>query len=49
MVTPFLSARQGWCEPVYPHPDLEYTLRQTSGVVVFHEQVLEIIKTFGRL
>nr|CAA9352268.1 MAG: Error-prone repair homolog of DNA polymerase III alpha subunit [uncultured Nocardioidaceae bacterium] len=47
MVTPFLSARQGWQEPVYPHPDLEYTLRQTSGVVVFHEQVLEIIKTFG--
>jgi error-prone DNA polymerase len=45
MVTPFLSARQGWSEPVYPHPDLEYTLRQTSGVVVFHEQVLEIIKT----
>jgi error-prone DNA polymerase len=47
MVTPFLSARQGWCEPVYPHPDLEYTLRQTSGVVVFHEQVLEIIRTFA--
>jgi error-prone DNA polymerase len=47
MVTPFLSARQGWADPVYPHPDLEYTLRQTSGVVVFHEQVLEIIKTFA--
>ena len=47
MVTPFLSARQGWRTPVYPHPDLEYTLRQTCGVVVFHEQVLEIIKTFA--
>ncbi len=47
MVTPFLSARQGWTEPEYLHPDLEYTLRQTSGVVVFHEQVLEIIATFS--
>ncbi|MDQ3627514.1 MAG: DNA polymerase III subunit alpha [Actinomycetota bacterium] len=47
MVTPFLSARQGWRAPVYPHPDLEYTLRQTCGVVVFHEQVLEIIKTLA--
>ncbi|MGI8675479.1 MAG: DNA polymerase III subunit alpha [Nocardioidaceae bacterium] len=45
MVTPFLSARQGWADPQYLHPDLEYTLRQTCGVVVFHEQVLEIIKT----
>ncbi|MDQ3465085.1 MAG: DNA polymerase III subunit alpha [Actinomycetota bacterium] len=43
MVTPFLRARQGWCEPQYPHPDLEDALAETYGVVVFHEQVLEIV------
>ena len=43
MVTPFLMARQGWREPEYPHPDLEPILRETYGVVVFHEQVLRII------
>ncbi len=43
MVRPFLEARQGWCEPVYLHPDLEPALAQTYGVVVFHEQVLLIV------
>jgi error-prone DNA polymerase len=45
MVTPFLMARQGWRTPEYPHPDLEPILRETYGVVVFHEQVLRIIAT----
>ncbi|MDX6318935.1 MAG: error-prone polymerase [Nocardioidaceae bacterium] len=43
MVNPFLRARQGWSEPEYLHPDLEPTLSQTCGVVVFHEQVIEMI------
>ncbi|NYJ07712.1 DNA polymerase III subunit alpha [Petropleomorpha daqingensis] len=43
MVTPFLMARNGWREPEYPHPDLEFALEQTAGVVVFHEQVLQIV------
>jgi error-prone DNA polymerase len=43
MVTPFLLARNGWRDPVYPHPDLAPFLRQTAGVVVFHEQVLQIV------
>jgi error-prone DNA polymerase len=43
MVTPFLRARQGWSEPQYLHPDLEQVLGQTGGVVVFHEQVIEMI------
>ncbi|MGI8433426.1 MAG: DNA polymerase III subunit alpha [Nocardioidaceae bacterium] len=43
MVTPFLRARQGWSSPYYLHPDLEEALAQTCGVVVFHEQVIEII------
>ncbi len=45
MVTPFLMARQGWRAPEYPHPDLEPILRETYGVVVFHEQVLRIVAT----
>jgi error-prone DNA polymerase len=43
MVTPFLEARQGWKLPQYLHPDLEEYLRETAGVVVFHEQVIQII------
>ncbi|MGI8888966.1 MAG: OB-fold nucleic acid binding domain-containing protein, partial [Nocardioidaceae bacterium] len=45
MVTPFLRARQGWSQPQYLHPDLEPTLASTWGVVVFHEQVIEMIAT----
>ncbi|MBW8484247.1 DNA polymerase III subunit alpha [Actinomadura parmotrematis] len=43
MVTPFLDARHGRAEPAYPHPDLEPALRESNGVVVFHEQVLRVI------
>jgi error-prone DNA polymerase len=43
MVTPYLTARQGWSMPTYLHDDLRPILAQTSGVVVFHEQVIEII------
>ncbi|MEU8345751.1 DNA polymerase III, alpha subunit [Actinomadura meyerae] len=43
MVSPFLEARAGTREPAYPHPDLEPALRESLGVVVFHEQVLRVI------
>ncbi|MCA1713060.1 MAG: DNA polymerase III subunit alpha [Actinobacteria bacterium] len=43
MVRPFLEARQGWRPPEYLHEDLIPALEQTYGVVVFHEQVLEIV------
>jgi error-prone DNA polymerase len=43
MVTPFLMARNGWRDAVYPHPDLEFALAETAGVVVFHEQVLQVV------
>ncbi|HQR78649.1 MAG TPA: DNA polymerase III subunit alpha [Actinomycetota bacterium] len=43
MITPFLSARHGWREPLHLHPDLEPALRETHGVVVFHEQVLRLV------
>ncbi len=43
MIRPFLHARQGWGEPEYLHPTLVPALRSTCGVVVFHEQVLQIV------
>jgi len=46
MVTPFLKARQGWTEPQYLHDDLRPALEETCGVVVFHEQVLQIVSVF---
>ncbi|WP_206051560.1 DNA polymerase III subunit alpha [Nocardioides ferulae] len=47
MVTPYLEAKQGWRPPAYLHDDLRPILEQTHGVVVFHEQVIEIIATFA--
>jgi error-prone DNA polymerase len=43
MIGPFLRTRHGLAEPRYPHEKLETALRETGGVVVFHEQVLRII------
>ena len=43
MVGPFLRSRHGWSEPQYLHPDLEPVLKSTFGVVVFHEQVIDMI------
>ncbi|MEZ0164067.1 DNA polymerase III subunit alpha [Kineococcus sp. LSe6-4] len=44
MVTPFLQARQGWTEPQYLDERLRHVLEPTCGVVVFHEQVIELIQ-----
>ncbi|WP_181766774.1 DNA polymerase III subunit alpha [Streptomyces albidus (ex Kaewkla and Franco 2022)] len=43
MVRPFIEARHGRRPAGYPHPDLEPALRETYGVVVFHEQIIEIV------
>lgn len=43
MITPFLEARHGWREVSYLHPTLVAALKETEGVVVFHEQVLMIV------
>jgi error-prone DNA polymerase len=43
MVRPFIEARHGRAPARCPHPDLEGPLRQTYGVVVFHEQIIEIL------
>ena len=43
MVTPYLEGKQGWKTPTYLHDDLRPILGGTQGVVVFHEQVIEMI------
>jgi error-prone DNA polymerase len=43
MVRPFIAARHGRSPVRYPHPDLEGPLRDTYGVVVFHEQIIDIV------
>ncbi|MFJ4964989.1 DNA polymerase III subunit alpha [Streptomyces sp. NPDC088729] len=43
MVRPFIEARHGRAPVRFPHPDLERPLRGTYGVVVFHEQIIEIV------
>jgi error-prone DNA polymerase len=43
MVRPFIAARHGRAPVRYPHPDLEGPLRDTYGVVVFHEQIIDIV------
>ncbi|WP_030266786.1 DNA polymerase III subunit alpha, partial [Streptomyces violens] len=43
MVRPFIESRHGRKPVHYPHPDLAEHLRETYGVVVFHEQVMHIL------
>ncbi|WP_372733313.1 DNA polymerase III subunit alpha [Nocardioides sp.] len=43
MITPYLEGKQGWKMPSYLHEDLHPILSSTQGVVVFHEQVIEMI------
>jgi error-prone DNA polymerase len=45
MVRPFIEARHGRAPVRYPHPDLEEPLKETYGVVVFHEQIIDIVAT----
>lgn len=47
MITPYLDVKQGWSRARYLHDDLRPILEQTRGVVVFHEQVIEIIGRFA--
>ncbi|MFF4397903.1 DNA polymerase III subunit alpha [Streptomyces sp. NPDC001480] len=43
MVRPFIEARHGRAPVRCPHPDLERPLKETYGVVVFHEQIIDIV------
>jgi error-prone DNA polymerase len=43
MISPFLRVRHNLERPRFPHEKLAGALRETGGVVVFHEQVLRVI------
>ncbi len=43
MIAPYLDGRHGFAQPEYIHRDLEPILRETFGVVIFHEHVLRIM------
>ncbi|POX45728.1 DNA polymerase III subunit alpha [Streptomyces sp. Ru71] len=48
MVRPFIEARHGRAPVRFPHPDLEGPLKETYGVVVFHEQIIDIVDIMTR-
>ncbi|MER5729941.1 DNA polymerase III subunit alpha [Streptomyces sp. NPDC002138] len=48
MVRPFIEARHGRAPVRFPHEDLAGPLRETYGVVVFHEQIIEIVDIMTR-
>lgn len=44
MISPYLDGRHGFAQPDYMHPDLKPILEESFGVVIFHEQVMQILK-----
>jgi len=47
MVHPFIARRRGLARVTYPHPCLEPVLRDTFGVILYQEQVLEVAHVFA--
>jgi error-prone DNA polymerase len=47
MVGPFLNRRHRWERPRYAHPVLKPILRETHGVIVYHEQVMRVLAASG--
>jgi error-prone DNA polymerase len=47
MITPYLRRRAGMERPAYVHPDLKPPLRETFGVIVYHEQVIRTLAAVG--
>jgi error-prone DNA polymerase len=43
MINPYLRRRAGMEAPVYAHPALRLALRETFGVIVYHEQVIRTL------
>jgi error-prone DNA polymerase len=43
MIMPYLRRRSGMERPVYIHPNLRPALKETFGVIVYHEQVIRTL------
>ena len=41
MVDQYIDCKHGRAQPHYPHPDLEPVLRETFGVILYQEQVMQ--------
>ncbi|MCL2012296.1 MAG: DNA polymerase III subunit alpha [Cystobacterineae bacterium] len=47
MVDTFINRKHGREEVSYPHPSLESVLKETYGVIVYQEQVMQISQVLG--
>jgi error-prone DNA polymerase len=47
MINPYLRRRAGMEAPTYAHPALRSALRETFGVIVYHEQVMRTLAAVG--
>ena len=47
MVTPFINRRHGFQRPRYGHPALRPVLKETHGVIVYHEQIMRVLEVAG--
>ena len=49
MVHPYILRRRGVAKVIYPHPSLEPVLKDTYGIILYQEQVLEVAHVFAGL
>ena len=49
MVHPYVARRRGWQPVSYLHPSLEPALRDSYGIILYQEQVLEVAHAFAGL
>ena len=47
MVDVFINRKHGRERVTYPHPQLEPVLKDTYGVIVYQEQVMQIAQVLG--
>jgi error-prone DNA polymerase len=47
MVTPYINRRHGYQRPRYGHPALRPALKETHGVIVYHEQIMRVLEVAG--
>ena len=47
MVDDYIEVKHGRKDPVYPHPVMEEVLVETHGVMVYQEQVMQILNRLG--
>ena len=47
LVDQFMDSRHGLREPEYLHPALEPILKETFGLILYQEQVMEIASKIG--